>query len=294
MKQLRKKTSLLLLMALCLPLIFPAFSAAEAGEETYPSALFLNVGKADSAIFFVGGKTYLVDAGTKKSAEAMLRALQTYQVTYLDGVMITHTDKDHVGGLPALLQSGISVDRLYTPRFHTEKNDESHPVYEASQKYGVPMTWSVAGDVISIDEENRFVVLGPLSHAPESDNDNSLVMDLQTPHGNMLLTGDMEFPQETEMLQAGVIPAATVLKVSHHGEDDTSSKLFISTVRPQIAVISTSTEERKRTPSHKVLKLLWDVKATVAVTQDVSCGILVTLRNGEAVAQQIDYLAEAM
>ena len=277
-----------MLLALMGVTLLLSVAFAQSGDTQHPAALFMNVGKADSAVFWVGGKTYLVDTGSKDSTDAMLRALQIHDVTHLDGVFITHTDKDHVGGLKELLKSNISVDKLYTPRFHAEKSDDKHPVYGASQSYGVPMEWLSAGDVIEADADHRFVVLGPLSQAA-NDNDNSLVMDLQTPHGNILLTGDMEFPEETELLNANVIPQATVLKVSHHGEDDTSSRLFLARVKPQWAVISTSTAEEKDTPSPKVVALLWDVKADVAVTQDATCGIYVTLQDGDATAQLINY-----
>ena len=267
--------------------IVPVGGAEENANR--PAALFINVGKADSALFFVGEKTYLVDTGTKKSVEAILRALETYQVAHLDGLFITHTDKDHVGGLSGLLAAGLSVEKLYTPKIHDKKSDEKHPVYQASMEYGVPMEWLVAGDVLAIDGNHRFAVLGPLSPGEENNN-NSLVMDLQTPHGNMLLTGDMEFPEEEELLAAGLIPPAIVLKVGNHGEADASSTAFVARVKPQWAVISTNTEEEKDTPSPRVMKLLWDVKAGVAVTQDATCGIYVTLWEGTASAEKIDYL----
>ncbi len=254
-----------------------------------PAALFMNVGKADSAVFFVGGKTYLVDTGTKDSAAAMLRALQTYGVTRLEGVMITHTDKDHVGGLKALLKSDIRVDRLYAPAWHSEASDEEHPVYVASQKYDIPMTWTVAGDVIPVDDTIRFSVLGPLHQDAENENNNSMVLNLETPHGNMLLTGDMEEAEEAELLGAGVISSAAVLKVAHHGEDDTSTRPFVARVRPQWAIVSTSTEEEADTPDHKIIKLLWELKAGVAVTQDATCGILVKLWEGKASTEAINY-----
>lgn len=287
MKRYQRMVGWLTLAMLCFVIFSPA--SVMAGEAERTSALFINVGKADSAVFFVGGKTYLVDTGTKGSAEAMLRALKTYEVTHLDGVMITHTDKDHVGGLKALLKSDITVAQLYAPRLHNEKSDEEHPVYEASQKNDIPMTWLSAGDMISVDENASFTVLGPLSRDPENENNNSLVMNLQTQHGNMLLTGDMEYAGEAELLDAGVIPMATVLKVAHHGEDDASGKRFLSAVRPKWAIISTSAEEEKDTPDPKVIKLLWGVKASVAVTQDATCGIYVSLREGNVTAEKIDY-----
>ena len=38
-----------------------------------------------------------------------------------------------------------------------------------------------------------------------------------------------------------------------------------------------------------VLTRLWDVKSGVAITQNASLGILVTLNGGVATAEQIDY-----
>ena len=59
--------------------------------------------------------------------------------------------------------------------------------------------------------------------------------------------------------------------------------------RPQWAVISTSSVEKPETPSSKVLSRLYDVKAGVAVTQDAEVGILVTLRDGQAGAEAINW-----
>lgn len=252
-----------------------------------PSVLFLNVGKADCALVFLGKEIWMIDTGSKASADAMLRTLDTFGVETLAGVFVTHTDKDHVGGLKPLLKSGVTVEHLYTPMLHTEKSDKDHPVYKAAQKYQIPFTWLSAGDSLDAGEEARFTVLGPISLTPDSENNNSLVMLLDSPDGTILFTGDMEFLQEEELLRAGVIPKADVLKVAHHGEDDASSSALIGTVRPQWAVISTNSQEEPDTPSPKVIKLLWAVDAGVAVTQDAAYGILVTLSQGVATAEAV-------
>ncbi len=90
----------------------------------------------------------------------------------------------------------------------------------------------------------------------------------------------MEFPEESELLSAGVIPRADVLKVANHGDGDATSEAFINAVRPSAAVISTSTEEKADTPAKRVLRLLeaWNVQ--VWQTQQAGTGILVTLRDG--------------
>ena len=274
-------------LALLLALLLTLGACARA--ETEVSALFINVGKADAALYLLGDQRFLIDTGTKDSYDQLERVLEAYGVQRLDGVLITHTDKDHVGGLKKLLKSGIAVDALYAGTLHSEKSLEDHPVYEAAEKYDVPLTWLSAGDVIDLGNGCTFQVLGPLSQDDEDENHNSLVLRLLTPQGDMLLTGDMELEEENELIEAGLISQAAVLKVAHHGRDDTTSRQFALLVRPQWAVISTSTAERPDTPSARVLSYLRDARASVAVTQEAQVGILITLEGGQASAEAINW-----
>ena len=276
------------LLPLLLAAVLLLAGACARAEETV-QALFINVGKADAALFLLGDQRFLVDTGTKDSYDQLERVLTAYGVTRLSGVVITHTDKDHVGGLKKLLKSDIAVDRVYAGTLHSEKSLEDHPVYEAAEKYGAPLTWLSAGETVSLADGCAFHVLGPLSQDDEEENNNSLVLRLTTPQGDMLLTGDMELAEESELIEAGLISQAAVLKVAHHGNEDATGWQFVLLARPQWAVISTSSVEKPETPSSKVLSRLKDVKANVAVTQDAEVGILVTLEDGQAAAEAINW-----
>lgn len=259
------------------------------GKGKAVQAMFLNVGKADAALFCLGDQRYLIDTGTKESVDAMLRALNYFGVTKLDGVIITHLDSDHVGGLKALLKSDIIVDRLYAATFYNAKNIDKHPVAKQAEKYSIPLTWLNSGDVIVANDVMRFVTLGPLTHDMVNENNNSLVFRLETPEGTMLLTGDMEVEEESALLSAGLIQKTDVLKVGHHGDDDASSDSFIYTAKPQIAVISTDSSVEQDTPDPKVIGRLWNIGAEVLVTQKATCCIQVTLSGGNAIGQAVDY-----
>lgn len=266
-----------------------AVLALHAPARAEVRALFVNVGKADAALFWLGDARYLVDTGHKDSYEQLQRVLDAYGVTHLDGIIVTHTDKDHVGGLKKLLKNGLAVDQLYAGALHSEEDPQEHPVLEASEKYGVPLKWLSAGDRIEVSQDCAFEVLGPLSLDMDKENNNSLVLRLTTPDGAMLLTGDMEKPEEAELIQAGLLSQAEVLKVPHHGEDDATSKHLPLLVSPQWAVISTNTLEEPDTPAPEVLAYLAAAGASVAVTQDAEVGILVTLTEGTASAQPVDW-----
>ena len=272
------------LLALVLAAVLLLAGACARAEEPV-QALFINVGKADAALFLLGDQRFLVDTGTKGSYDQLERVLTAYGVTRLSGVVITHTDKDHVGGLKKLLKSDIAVDRVYAGTLHSEKSLEDHPVYEAAEKYDAPLTWLSAGETVALADGCAFHVLGPLTQDDEEENNNSLVLRLTTPQGDMLLTGDMELQEESELIEAGLISQAAVRKVAHHGIEDATGWQFVLLARPQWAVISTSSVEKPETPSSKVLSRLKDVKANVAVTQDAEVGILVTLEDGQAAAE---------
>lgn len=275
---------------------FGARAQAAEGQGQLPAgevrAVFLNVGKADAALVTLGSKHYLIDTGTKDSAEAMLRALAHYRVESLAGVLITHTDSDHVGGLKALLKSDVAVERLYAPSFYNVKSLEKHPVYRQAEKYALPLTWLTSGDTVDVDGTAYFAVLGPITHDTLNENNNSLVLRLTTPQGDMLLAADMEVPEEQALLSAGLLGKTLVLKVGHHGDGDASSEGFLYTVRPQFAVISTNTLEEPDTPDPAVLGRLWNIGAEVFVTQKATLGVMVTLTDGNAVGRLVDYDAQ--
>ena len=259
-----------------------------ATAESNVQAVFFNVRKADAILLMLDDQRILVDTGHKDTYEDLERALGAYGVDHLDAVIITHTDKDHVGGLNKLLKSDIQVDQLYAGSLHSESSAEEHPVYETAQKRKVPLHWLRAGEVIEMGQCSLHV-LGPISRDAKDEDNNSLVIDVRTPEGNILLTGDMKREEEVELLRAEVIPQATVLKVAHHGEDDSTSSAFLRIVQPQWSIISTNQEDEPDTAADVVLTRLWDVKSGVAITQSATLGIQVTLKDGVAIAEQMDY-----
>ena len=101
----------------------------------------------------------------------------------------------------------------------------------------------------------------------------------------MLLTGDMEFPEENVLLAAGLIPKADVLKIANHGESDATSSALVAAVQPALAVISTNSDDEPDTPAPRVLMTLKSSNVPVLNTEDSQEGVLITLRNGELLTE---------
>ncbi len=280
------------MMYLCLALALLLFTGAALAESPYekaekPLTLFaVNVGKGDALLLNCGAETYLIDTGLAEHWGELSRALTALQVSRLTGVILTHTDKDHAGGLTALASSSIRVDGWYAPEFFTGK-ESKHPLAEAAALRGERVTFLQIGDELPLGT-GRLTVIGPRSEHKE-ENDNSLVLAAEAGGGRMLLTGDMEFPEEEELLEAGLIPECDVLKVANHGDGDATSPELIRTVKPKIAVISTSSAEAPDTPDSRVVSQLKSSGAQVFITQDALSGVLVTIDQGEVTANMMGY-----
>jgi len=255
----------------------------QAEEEYFVEITALNVGKADALVVRVGEKTYLIDSGLKKRFDTLLADLKEMGIDHLDGVFLTHTDKDHGGGLKKLAKTDIGIDAFYAAELYFEKDDEDHQALKAAEERGMAVSWLKAGDSVAVDDQSRFEVLGPLLMDKSCENNNSLVLRLTTPEGNALFTGDMECDAEALLLQSGCDLSACYLKIAHHGREDATSLALVGAVCPEIAVISTDSVEEPDSRSDMVVERLEDAGAAVYVTEDDPFGITVRLTGGHAV-----------
>ena len=278
-----RKLFSLLLSLLFLPVFCVGEQSAVPGQESPALSLYaINVRKADSLLLRCGKSAYLIDTGTKETVDQVLKVLSDEGITSLDGIILTHTHSDHAGGLNKLLASDLEIGKLYASRWY-DKKEGKHPIDKAMRKNpsreGLETVWLSSGDTLPLDG-GTLQVLGPLE-ASETENCNSVVLLASGGGGSMLLTGDMEFPEEASLLSAGLIPQVDVLKVGNHGEEDATGPDLIRACQPKVAVISTNTEDERDTPHKRVLRLLAQWNAAVVQTQDAENGVLITLENGE-------------
>jgi len=266
-----------LIAMLCSCLLLSGCAAAE--PATTLTLIALNVGKGDCLLLGSGATLYLIDAGLPENWGMVSSALKQMNVTRLDGVIITHTDADHAGGAWPLAMSGIEIGGWYAPKYYTDVKESKHPVKQAAELRGEEVTWLQAGDELPL-EGGALKVIGPRSLNEEAENCNSLVLLAEGGGGRMLLAGDMEIPEEEELLRAGVIPRCDVLKVGNHGENDATSEALVRQVKPRAAIISTNTVAEPDTPSDRVLSLLKRNGATVYQTQNAGVGVMAAIKAG--------------
>ena len=273
MNRMKRIVSVLILLVLLA--VMPNVFAEEAYDRM--EMLVINVRKADCILLSYGDELYMIDTGSAESWGQVSRVLKTYGISHLSGVILTHTDADHAGGLAALSSSGIAIDRFYASCFYTCKENK-HPAVLAAEKRGQKVTFLQAGDELPFGT-GRLSVIGPLVR-DEKENNDSLVLLAEGSGGKFLLAGDMEIPEEQTLLNAGTDLQADVLKVGNHGNDDASGTDFLKAVSPKVAVISTNSADESDTPSPRIIRALTDTGAEIAMTQKAEEGVLVVCRSG--------------
>lgn len=264
-----------------------AAAAAEGGV----SLTAISVGKGDALLLQVAEETYLIDSGRSWAWGRLNGALRELGVTRLDGVILTHTDKDHMGNMENLAATQIEVGGWYASAHYADPKKESkHPLVKAAALRGENVVFLNAGDEIPC-AAGTIRVLAPFGTDTEIENNNSLVLKVETAEGTMLLAGDMELAEERQLLSSGADLSADILKVAHHGENDATSIAFAQAVQPGAAVICTDSWEEPDTPDPKVLAVLESVGAKTYVTQDAGMAARMTLQGGEV---QTELLAFAV
>ena len=104
----------------------------------------------------------------------------------------------------------------------------------------------------------------------DTDNNNSCVITITGNNQRALLAGDIDHTVETQLLQNGKIVNSNVVVVPHHGSQTSSSKAFVSKLKPEYAVFSAGYLNRFRHPNLDVVGRYRDAGSAIVKTDE--CG----------------------
>jgi competence protein ComEC len=235
-------------LGLCLSLL------ASWTEHTLSDTHFtcLDVGQGQSLILHHEGKTLLMDCGASNDEIAANTAAETLLsrgISHLDGIILTHCDRDHSGGVPYLL-TRIDADFLMLPATIAPEDTAN-----------ITGNWS--GNVIPVDDdlllsigEGKITVFGP-TFGTES-NENSLCILFESEKCAILITGDRDQTGERILLHEAALPDVDLLIAGHHGSKNSTSPDLLNTVRPETVIISVGENNAYGHPAQALLDRLTD------------------------------------
>ncbi len=244
----------------------PEKTAAVDSASTAPARLewtMINVNEGgqqgDAHLLSVGqGIHILIDTGPWSLAEkSLIPMLGRRGITSLDLVFISHAHMDHYGGLDALLDHGIGIDRLYFNLPERRRCEREVPwgcdyqdvqrIRRRLESQGIKLIPAQTGMQFPLGERSQLEILyaydGISPRIDRADiNDMSLVMKLSHGGYRFLFTGDLNEDIGAYLAEHCDNLAADVLKIPHHGIEPVTPELFFEKVAPRWGQVSTPAE----------------------------------------------------
>lgn len=254
----------------------------------------IDVGQGDGIYLSEdNGMHILIDGGSSDKSNVgtyqIVPFLKSEGTDYLDAIVVTHPDSDHISGICEMLEetnaSGILIGTLYLPDVgDAGRNEEYHRLEKLAQDAGVPVGYLNRGETLRCGEV-MLTCLHPEKDWKESEpNVYSTVLYLTYGNFTALFTGDLEGKGE-ELVQKrlpDILPpeGVTLLKVAHHGSKNSTGMDFLRIVNPRIALISSGRNNRYGHPHEELLKRLEDCGCFIYQTKE-SGAVTVRVRNGK-------------
>jgi competence protein ComEC len=192
---------------------------------------FLDVGQGDSILLETPSARVLVDEGPPEADVA--GQLARMGVRSLSAIVLTHPQRDHVGGAADVLRR-IPVGEVLEPGLAATGPDSEEALAVArARKVRVQVvragTSFRAGGLV-------LDVLWPedAGTASEDPNQNAVVLVATYGETDVYLSADAE----SDVTARLPLRAVEVMKVAHHGSEDPGLADELRTLRPRIAVIS--------------------------------------------------------
>ena len=204
---------------------------------------FFDVGSGDCTLVRTPeGRAILLDTGDTQTGPRVVADLQRLGVQTIDLLILTSPDEASIGGVPALLESGIKVTQVWDNPV-ADAGDARRNALEAVRRRHVPASTAGGGDAIQIGEMLFVSAVWPPSAGPAARRD-PLVCRINYGGTAFLFEAAATAEAERDLIgQAGRQIECTgactdlVLQVAGHAEGAPLPEL-LRRATPSVAVIS--------------------------------------------------------
>jgi competence protein ComEC len=205
----------------------------------------------------------VIDTGDGKN-KAVTTYLKSRGLKTIDLLILTHNHIDHNG-------EAMSIIKEFTV------NNIVISAYDNSEIKNLPHVVKVKAKDILTSGKLTFEVLHP-DKGYENENDNSLVLYTKIGDLRFIFMGDCSVDVERKFSSLNV----DVLKVGHHGSITSTSRDFVSSLKPEYAIIQTGRIKQFGFPHQPVIENLLKQKVIIYRT-DLHYSIKYTYNNRRSV-----------
>lgn len=234
----------------------------------------LDVGQGESLFLRdVTGKTILIDVGgkaesgkkiekwqekatTSNAQRTLIPYLKSRGVAKIDQLILTNTDKEHVGDLLEVAKA-FHVGEILVSK-GSLKQKEFVAELQATQTKVRSVT---VGETLQIFG-SQLEVLSPRKNG-DGGHEDSLVLYGKLLDKHFLFTGNLEEKGEKNFLKHYLDLKVDVLKASQHGSKNSSSSAFLEQLKPEITLISVGKNNRTKLPHQETLTRLEGINSKV-------------------------------
>lgn len=230
-----------------------------------------DVGQGDATLLqFPDGSALVVDAGRlpfgtgfDSGGRVLAPALWACGVGSIHALLLTHADRDHIGGARSILRDFAPTD--VWQGVAVSGHVGLHELLRLASGRGARIERRQADEELHIGGGRIRVLHQP---PPEWErqlvrNDDSTVIEVVYRDVDVLLAGDVSADIERRILSRLTPARVRILKVAHHGSRTSSSRELLESWRPHVAVISCGRGNTFGYPAAEVLRRLEAVGARV-------------------------------
>lgn len=282
-------------------------------DEESDKIYYLSVGDSDSTIVQSNGRFGLIDASnaseygpfpnTQKNGKFVAQVLKNLGVKHLDFVIATHNHSDHIGGIIDLAEdynkSGNSTKFInsdttyYFKPYHKLGIEFDSWGNREYQEKALELIQNAGAKTVDVTSQGLskisfklgdFIIslwnLNPAhKDAIDGENDNSIITLLQKNKISSVIMADLSSACDAEISNAikeHINGPINMLRLSHHGYANGSSKQLLYNFNPKAAVASRSSIPRpeKGTYFHFLksigAKLFSTAESQIAIIQAIT------------------------
>lgn len=258
----------ILFFSLLLGAIFFVAAPGCSSTEERPVALDLyafSMGQADCLLLSYDGYHILIDTAEDDDGEDIAQELEDLGVDTIDLLILTHFDKDHIGGLPALLEH-VQVKACLRPDY-VRDSKKYRAMEDALQKHGVPVQSLSADTGLALGRGHFTFWVSPIPYDTKEKNDNELSIVTRFTYGDCayVFMGDAEQRWLDALCFKGYDLTCNVLKAPHHGEWEDNISALAPLALPEYVLINDS---KKNPADERTLSAFTLLGATPLCTAD--------------------------